>query len=134
MPTTQMPQFDLGHIRVHDVMHPGILSVEPDTPVSAVAELMADRHVHALAVVRRGEPERVISALDVVAVTSAATDTTAEDIAASEMLSISSAERLDRAAQLMTEHDRSHLIVTDPASGHATGVLSTLDVLAALAG
>lgn len=127
-------KLDLGHIRVHDVMHQGILGVESDTPISAVAELMTRRQVHAVAVAEDGGPQTVISALDVVAATRSGMDMPAGDIAATETLIVSSDERLDRAAQLMAEHDLFHLIVADPASGQAIGFVSTLDVLAAVAG
>jgi CBS domain-containing protein len=42
----------------------------------------------------------------------------------------SSDEPLLGAAQLMSEHGVSHLVVVDPASGYPLGVLSTLDVAA----
>ncbi|MGE5617430.1 MAG: cyclic nucleotide-binding/CBS domain-containing protein [Candidatus Woesearchaeota archaeon] len=131
------PELDLGHVRVHDVMHQGIIDVEPDTPLADVAELMATRRIHAVAVASEDGREalgKVISALDVVAGITSGSDTTARDIAATELLTISSGERLDRAVQLMAEHEVSHLIVTEGASGRPTGVLSTLDILGAVAG
>ena len=42
-------------------------------------------------------------------------------------------ETLERAAQLMAENAVAHLVVVDPDTGHPVGVLSTLDVAAALA-
>jgi CBS domain-containing protein len=41
-------------------------------------------------------------------------------------------DTLMRAAQLMTEHAVTHLLVVDPAGGLPVGVLSTLDVARAL--
>jgi CBS domain-containing protein len=43
-------------------------------------------------------------------------------------------ETLERAAQLMTEHGSAHLVVDDPETGRPVGVLSTLDIAAALTG
>jgi CBS domain-containing protein len=47
------------------------------------------------------------------------------------VLSISSAESLQRAAQLMTEHATTHLVVVDR-EGRPQGILSTLDIASAL--
>jgi len=55
-------------------------------------------------------------------------------VAANEPLAVSADERLHRAAQLMTEHGVSHLIVLDAAGGFPVGVLSTLDVASVYAG
>jgi len=129
-------KLDLRHVRVCDVMHRGIISVPPDTALSAVADAMATNRVHAVAIVRPGDfdtPWKVVSALDVVAAATGAGDPTADQIAATEVLTISSSDRLDHAAQLMTEHELSHLIVTEASSGHPIGVLSTLDIVTAVA-
>jgi CBS domain-containing protein len=123
----------LGHVRVHEAMHHGIIGLPPDTPLRAVAKVMAERHVHAIAVVDGSNGDRpigIVSALDVVGAAANSSEETAGDVAATEVLTVSSRERLDHAAQLMAEHELSHLIVTDSASGHPTGVLSTLDVAA----
>jgi CBS domain-containing protein len=129
-------RLNLQHVRVGDVMHHGIISVPPDTPMSAVAELMATRGVHAVAVVGPSQsagPWTIASALDVVGAVTTGADPPVEQIAGTEVLTVSSAESLDHAARLMTAHELSHLIVTDPASGQPTGVLSTLDLVAAVA-
>ena len=41
-------------------------------------------------------------------------------------------ETLERAAQLMTEHNTTHLIVVEPHWQRPIGVLSTLDIAASL--
>jgi CBS domain-containing protein len=48
-------------------------------------------------------------------------------------VAVSADESLDRAAQLLSEHGVSHLIVVDAASGYPAGVLSTLHIAAAYA-
>ena len=53
---------------------------------------------------------------------------------ASPVVLISGSDTLDRAAQLMHEHQTAHLLVVDPDTIHPVGVLSTLDVAAALVG
>jgi predicted transcriptional regulator len=52
---------------------------------------------------------------------------------ATEPLAVSADTPLDRAAQLMSEHGVSHLVVTDAASGYPVGVLSTIDIAAVYA-
>ena len=111
-------------------MHWGILSCAADASLGEVAAIMAKHRVHAVAV-SDGEdarPDGVISALDVVAAISSRRDPNAAQTAATEPLAVSNDERLDRAAQLMTEHGVSHLVVVDAADGHPIGVISTLDI------
>jgi CBS domain-containing protein len=127
----------LGHVRVHDAMHRGIISLPADTPLREVAKAMAEHRVHAIAIAsveKSNRPGGIVSALDVVAAAAVDSEQTAGELAATEVLTISSSEGLDHAAQLMAEHDLSHLIVIDPASGYPTGVLSTLDVIAVYGG
>ena len=126
----------LDHICVHDAMHHGILSCAPDAPLAEVAGIMARHHVHAVAI-GDGEgvrPSGVVSDLDVVAAIAGGGQPTASQAAATEPLTVSSGERLDRAAQLMAEHGVSHLVVLDAAGGHPIGVLSSSDVAAVYAG
>lgn len=123
-------------MRVHEAMHSGIISVGPETTLRALARVMADHHVHAVAISSQRDGGRlwgIVSALDVVAAAAIDAERRAGELAATEVLTVSSGERLDHAAQLMAEHELTHLIVTDAASGHPTGVLSTLDVVSAYA-
>ena len=117
-------------------MHHGILSCAADAPLGEVAGLMATHHIHAVAVTDgAGErPIGVVSALDVVAAAASGEEPTAIQAAATEPLAVSAHESLARAAQLMTEHAVSHLVVLEPSSGHPVGVLSTLDIAAVYAG
>jgi CBS domain-containing protein len=96
---------------------------------------MATHKVHAVAVTGNGErPIGVVSDLDLVEAAAVGDEeATALQVAASEPLSVSTAEPLHRAAQLMAEHGTSHLVVVDASSGYPSGVLSTLDVATAYA-
>jgi CBS domain-containing protein len=58
---------------------------------------------------------------------------TAREVAATELLTIGPTETLERATQLMVEHEVTHLVVVDPESDLPIGVLSTLDIAGALA-
>jgi CBS domain-containing protein len=57
----------------------------------------------------------------------------ARDVAATEAPSIPSSCSLRQAAQMLSEHGVSHLVVIDESNGHAAGVLSTTDILSAYA-
>lgn len=127
----------LAHSRVQDVMHTGILTTDPSTPLRVVARLMAEQRVHAVAVAdpdyaRR--PWAIVSALDVAAAAGLDADETAGEAAATEIVCVSTDDPLDAAARVMVEHGLSHVIVVDSAHGHPCGILSTLDVAAAYAG
>ena len=128
-----------AHARVEDAMHPGVISCSPETPVREVARIISTRHIHCLVVPSVAEPGApaawgLISGLDLVA--SAADDVeerTAGELAATEPVTVSSDDRLDRAARLMVEHRVEHLIVVGPADGRPVGVLSTLDIAGVMA-
>ena len=130
-----------SEIAVVDVMNPGIIDCPPQTPLTEVTSLMAENTVHCVVVdgLARGphNSERfvwgVISDIDLMrAAATGKMDEEAGEIAASEIVTIERSEEVQRAAQLMAEHECSHLIVTDPDSGRPLGVLSSLDVARAL--
>ena len=126
-----MPAFE--HASVADAMRPGIIGCPPDTPLRAVARIMASNHVHSV-VVSRGEsdsggrPWGIVSDVDLARAADQADDLMAADACATEVVSVGPEETLARAAQLMAEHETSHLIVVDPSSERPVGVLSTLDL------
>jgi CBS domain-containing protein len=72
----------------------------------------------------------VVSDLDIVAALLSGDETSAVRAAATEPLAVSIDDRLANAAQLMTEHGVSHLVVVDAANGHPVGILSTFDIIA----
>jgi CBS domain-containing protein len=123
-------------IRVGDAMRPGILACRPRTSLREVAWLMATRRVHCL-LVRGAEPARfaVLSDLDLARVTAdgALDAVTAADVAVSPLITVSPDATVQHAAGLMARHACTHLVVLG-ATGAPVGVLSTLDVAAALAG
>jgi CBS domain-containing protein len=129
-------------MQVKDVMHKGVFTCSLYAPLSTVARIMAAHRVHAVVV--WNEPARneaaelwgVVSDLDLIkiAATEDTTARTAGGSAATPALMISPDETLTRAAQLMTEHEVTHLVVVDPRTTKPVGVLSTLDLADALAG
>jgi len=124
----------LDRVHVGDCMHHGIFTCDAETPLGEVAAIMSARRVHALAIAERaGHPPAIVCDLDVVAAAAASDRFTAADMAASEPLTISSDSTLRQAAQLMAEHEVTHLIVSDAVDGHPAGVLSTTDLLSVFA-
>jgi predicted transcriptional regulator len=117
-------------------MHAGILTTEASTPLREVARLMAERHVHAVAVLDPGQlhPQGIVSALDIAAAAAQDLEETAGEAAATEVISVAADDSLVYAAQVMVSHELTHLIVLDSAGGYPTGILSTLDVAAAYGG
>ena len=127
-----------ARIAVSEAMHPGVLGCAPETSLAEVAWLMASHRVHCVVVADEprdgGRPRGIVSDLDLVAAASVRDldEQTAGAACASEALTIKPVDSLQRAAQLMTEHAAAHLLVVD-GEGRPRGVLSTLDVAAALA-
>lgn len=126
----------LERVRVRDAMHTGILTTDPSTPLRVVARLMAEQRVHAIGVADPDHARRpwgVVTDLDLVAAAAEELDETAGEAAKSDAVAVSSDDPLSWAAQQMVDRGVSHLVVVDPATGHPSGILSTLDVAAAYA-
>jgi CBS domain-containing protein len=73
----------------------------------------------------------MITALDLATATLARADSDAGELASTELVTVEPGERLERAAQLMAEHQLTHLMVVEGA--RPVGVVSTLDVAASIA-
>ena len=123
-------------------MHPGTVTCPPETPLRTVARMMARYSIHCVVVLAdideadwEGRLWGVVSDLDLVEAAAAADldERTAGGTAASPLVTVPPEETLERAAQLMAEHETSHLVVVDPASDRPVGVLSTLDVARVIA-
>jgi CBS domain-containing protein len=120
-------------------MHHGVLSCDREAPLSEVAETMARKVVHCVVVENGsadpGPPWGIVSDLDLVAAATVREldEQTAGGSAASPVVIVGPDETLERAAQLMTEHGTTHLVVVDPRTRRPAGVLSTLDIAATLA-
>lgn len=132
-----IPETPLARVHVRDVMHTGILTTDPSTPLRVVARLMAEQRVHAVAVADPDHARRpwgIITALDIAAAAADGVEQDAGEARKHNVVTISSADSLIWAAQQMIEHGVSHLVVVDPTTGHPAGILSALDVAAAYAG
>ena len=123
---------------VGDAMHRGVFTCEREARLSEVAATMSRELVHCIVVESGsgdgGPPWGIISDLDLVAAVAVRSldHQSAGGSAASPVVTVSPGETLERAAQLMTEHNTAHLIVVDPKQ-QPLGVLSTLDIAASFA-
>ena len=132
--TFHSPEFD--NATVLDAMRLGVVTVAPDAPLREVARVMATYRIHAVVVseIEGDRPWGIVSDLDLTAAVDKDFDKVrARDIWRSRLVTINADEQLGRAAELMTEHRVTHLVVVQAHSGHPVGVLSTLDLAGVLA-
>jgi CBS domain-containing protein len=123
-------------------MTAGLITCPPETPLRQVARLMALHRVHSIVVFDYGHeddetPELwgIVSDLDLVEAAWAEIDEqTAGSSASSPLVTVTSDDSLDHAAQLMVENGITHLAVLDPASQRPVGIISTLDIARVVAG
>jgi CBS domain-containing protein len=121
------------HATAGEAMRAGVISCPPETPLRQVAQMMATEHIHCVVVIDEGR-WGVVSDLDLLRAADGDLETVmAGDVAASDLPTVTTEERLDRVAQVMVEHEVAHLLVVEPTSERAAGVLSTLDVAGVLA-
>lgn len=120
---------------VSDAMSAPAIACPSDTPLIAVARMMATRHIHAVVVVDdAADPVawRVVSDRAMAAAGAAAEDRTAGDVAEQPREAAEADWPLDRAARLLAEHGVTHLVVVDR-HGRPAGMLSTLDLAGVIA-
>ena len=120
--------------KVLDAMRLGVVSCPPDTTLREVARIMATYRIHSVVVTEmpEGAPLGVISDIDIAA-GARTMEAPAGTVARTEVITVSPEDSLERAAQLMAEHDVTHLVAVQPHSGHPVGVLSALDVAGVIA-
>jgi CBS domain-containing protein len=139
-PTLNTGPTAIAGFRVENAMHRGVLTCPRDAPLSQVASIMARERVHCVVVTDEHASVAslwgVVSDLDLVAAASVRNldEQTAGATAVTAALTVSARETLRRAAQLMTEHATTHLIVADDVDSRPVGVISTLDIAAVLSG
>jgi CBS domain-containing protein len=99
---------------------------------------MNEERVHCVVVIDDPSDVRslwgVISDLDLIAAASVRrlTEQEAGGTAMTPAVTIAPGEHLEHAAYLMTKHGVAHLVIVDPIAQRPVGVLSTLDLAAAL--
>jgi CBS domain-containing protein len=133
----------LAQLSVADAMHPGVVTCPLETPLPTVARMMAVYRIHSVVVFREESDDvedaelwGVVSDLDLINAANAGDleDRTAGGTAATPVVLVQSDDTLAHAAQLMSEHEVTHLVVVEPESTRPIGILSTLDLARVLGG
>jgi len=134
-----VPKFE--RLTVGDVMHQGVVTCPTETPLRAVARMMTGHRIHAVVVFDEESDDvsgpglwGVVSDPDLISAANAGEieDRTAGGTAVTPVVMIERSDTLGHAAQLMSEHQITHLLVVDPRTERPVGILSTLDLARAL--
>jgi CBS domain-containing protein len=129
-------------VPVSAVMHHGVINVPPQSTLEEAAREMAHHRVHCVVVdgLARGADRRehlvwaILTDLDLMrAVAAGQLELSVGELAASEIVTVSPGDTIEHVAQLMAEHDITHIVVVSPDTGRPSGVISSLDVAGALA-
>jgi predicted transcriptional regulator len=126
----------LAGLTVESFARRGIVTCAPQASLREVAWAMSNNQIHAVFVAddRAPQPPVILDGDLVAAVASGHFDRLrAADIASTEAPTVFDDDDLDRAVELLGEHGVGHLVVRD---AHRTpvGVISTLDIVRAIAG
>jgi CBS domain-containing protein len=126
----------LADLIVGDLMTPEIISCQAQDKVSQVAAIMASQGIHAtLREPPTGTGPLIVTDLELVrAALQRPRDTRAGDLASEPVPTIHDNASVDEAVAKMAELYVRHLLAVDPVSGRACGVISSLDIVAALGG
>ena len=118
-------------------MHAGVITCRPDAGLRTVAGILAAHRIHAVVVASEDEraPRAVVTDRDVVfRVSRGELDrATAGDAAAEPTVTVRPDADLRHAAELMAHYGISHVIVTESGGAPPVGILSSLDIAAAVA-
>ena len=128
-------------VPVEEAMHAGFIGCPLETPLREVARLMAEHRVHCI--VGFGDVAEddtclwgVVSDLDLVSAlaSGASGSTSAGEIATTEIATIRPRDSLRRAAEIMRDHEVTHVLVLARQCDRPIGVVSTLDIAFHVAG
>jgi len=111
-----------------------IWSIGPDDPVLKAIQVMADRHVGALPVLRGDELVGIVSERDyarkVILLGRSSSETQVEQIMSSPVITVSPDEAVHRCMEIMTEQRVRHLPVVE--KGKLIGIISIGDLVKAV--
>ncbi|MGE5242711.1 MAG: CBS domain-containing protein [Betaproteobacteria bacterium] len=114
-------------MRVSDVMTTRVDTVPPDTPVEDARELMRTRHTHHLVVIERGTIVGVVSLQDLGGRRGTPPEGTVDAHMSRDVITVSPAATLRRAANLMRGRTVGSLLVLD--RRRVVGILTVSDLL-----
>jgi CBS domain-containing protein len=125
----------LDDVLVEQAMHRGYVGCALETPLRDVAALMAAHRVHSVVGfgdIADGDTRLwgLVSYIVVVSALAAGDDeATGGAVASTVVVTVHPNESVRRAAELMRDHEVSHLLVLNGVSDRPIGVISTLDVM-----
>ena len=130
----------LKKVRIRDAMKKGVITVDLESSVQKVLNLLSDNHVSGLVVVDEfGETWGVISSIDVVAALKDKTieeidRLTAEDLMTPQAVEIGPEKTLEDAAGVMAEKGIHRLVIGHPHEGRRVpvGIITATDIIEAL--
>ena len=116
-------------------MHAGVLTCDPATPLTTIAQRMAAERIHSIVMLVGGTdpheqiPWSVVTDVDVLRHAARADELTANDVASTECLQgLHADEFLHVATTRMVRRAVTHAVVVDRERGRPIGMLSSLDV------
>lgn len=138
---TRAPSSILSQTTVRQAMHPGVLACAPGTSLPAVAAMMSTHGIHCVAVMGVGETEageeltwRFVTPADLFGTALAGDDVATAAAMAHEVIeTIEPEASLVEAATELLDTSATHLLVVDAHDQRPVGVLSTQDIVSALA-
>ena len=118
---------------VRDIMHKGVISCGPETPLPEVIRVIADTDVHAIVVTDpEGMALGVISHMDILPYYGQdVSSVKAKDVMTPNVISVGLDTPVKEAAQLMLKHKIHRLVVVKESDKgkEPLGVLSTTDII-----
>lgn len=127
---------ETDQVTVGNVMHAGVVTCPPEATLREVAGILAANRIHAVVVATSDDrpPAAVITDRDVVYghAVGKLDELTARDAATEPTITVRVDADVRHAAELMSRHGTTHILVTDTSYGTPIGILSSLDVAAAV--
>jgi CBS domain-containing protein len=102
---------------VRDVMTAEVLTVSPDTPVVEVAERLANATAGSLVVCNEGDSVGIVTRTDLFGILAGREDpgrTLVVDVMSVDLVTVGPDDSVERAAELVAEHDIAHLPAVAP--------------------
>lgn len=118
-------------VPVMEVMSRNPVSVEPQATIDKVSELMKDRDIGSLVVVKKGKPMGIVTEKDIVAKVVAKdakpSEVKVKEIMSSPVKTIHPHDLIEDAAKLMAENNIRRLVVTEKKK--LVGIITENDIL-----
>ena len=115
-------------MRVRDLMHREVVTVEPDITITEAARTMRANEISSVIVAADGRPLGIVTERDCVNMLAEGADCTRTPVSArmsADLITVTSATDITEAAQLMSDHHIRHLPVVD--RGRMVGMVSLRD-------